>query len=327
MATAWPKDAAGVGVAARSIAEKITALSGGRIAVELFAAGELAPQDQVFDAVAAGKAELGHGASYFWQSKDKAFHFFTAIPFGLTATEHAAWILYGGGAALWERAYEPFGVIPFYAGSSGPQPAGWFMKEIRRPEDLRGLTMRMEGLGGEIMRRLGAHVVALPPDRFASALKDGSVQAVEWIGPSSDLALGLDGAAKFYYMPGFHEIGPALELTVNKAAFTALPEDLKLVIRTAAMAGATESLADFTDANMRAWRTLTERGVAFRSFPLAVVKAAAREAEAILKELADASPMATEVHSAFVAYRERAAAYSRVADLAALKTRDLGLSG
>jgi TRAP-type mannitol/chloroaromatic compound transport system substrate-binding protein len=327
MATAWPKDAPGVGVNAQRLADRITALSGGRLTVKLFAAGELAPRDQVFDAVSAGSAELGHGASYYWQSKDPAFHFFTAIPFGLTATEHAAWIRFGGGAELWQRTYEPFGVLPFYVGSSGPQAAGWFTKEIRNLEDLRGVAMRIEGLGGEVMRRLGATVVALPPAGFVDGLKTGTVNAVEWIGPANDLALGLNRAAKFYYMPGFHEIGPALELTVNKAAYETLPDDLKAVIAAAAAASATETLADFTHSNIRAMKTLVDQGIEVRSFPVAVIKAAARESAALLQEIAGASPMAAEVHAAFMAYRDRAVAYSRVSDLAALKIRELGLTG
>lgn len=327
MATAWPKEAPGVGVNARRLADKITALSGGRLTVKLFAAGELVPADQVFDAVSAGTAELGHGASYYWHSKDQAFHFFTAVPFGLTATEHAGWIYFGGGAALWERAYEPFGVIPFYAGSSGPQAAGWFMKEIRTLEDLRGVTIRIEGLGGEVMRRLGATVVPLKPDKFVSGMKDGTVNAVEWIGPANDLAIGLNRTAQFYYMPGFHEIGPALELTVNRAAYEALTDDLKAIIRTAAMASAAETLADFTYSNIRAMQTLIDQGIEIRSFPVAVIKAAAREAEALLKEVSSASPMAGEVYDAFIDYRDKAAAYCRNGELAALKIRELGLAG
>jgi TRAP-type mannitol/chloroaromatic compound transport system substrate-binding protein len=327
MATAWPKEAPGVGVNARRLADKITTLSGGRLTVKLFAAGELVPADQVFDAVSTGTAELGHGASYYWQSKDPAFHFFTAVPFGLTATEHAGWIYFGGGAALWERAYEPFGVIPFYAGSSGPQAAGWFMKEIRTLEDLRGVTIRIEGLGGEVMRRLGATVVSLKPDKFVSGMKDGTVNAVEWIGPANDLAIGLSRTAQFYYMPGFHEIGPALELTVNRAAYEGLTDDLKAVIRTAAMASASETLADFTHANIRAMQTLIDQGIEIRSFPVAVIKAAAREADALLKEVSAASPMAGEVYDAFIDYRDKAAAYCRNGELAALKIRELGLAG
>jgi TRAP-type mannitol/chloroaromatic compound transport system substrate-binding protein len=326
MATTWPKDSPGVGVNARRLAEMIGAMSGGRIVVKLFAAGELVPADQVFDAVSSGNAELGHSASYFWQSKDQAFQFFTGVPFGLTAMEHAGWLYFGGGQQLWERAYQPFGVVPFYAGSSGPQAAGWFVKEIRTLDDLRGVQMRISGLGAEVFRRLGVSVVQMPPNKIVEALRSGALTAAEWIGPWNDLALGLGSAARLYYMPGFHEIGPALELIVNQAAWNSLPVDLKEIVRRAAMASANETYADFTYHNIGALKSLTDQGVEIRSFPVAILEAAAKEAAAILAEIATASPMAAEVHESFVAYRARAAEYCRSGDLAALKIREVALS-
>ena len=326
MATTWPKDSPGVGVNALRLAEMIGAMSGGRLTVKLFAAGELVPPDEVFDAVSAGTAELGHSASYYWQAKDQAFHFFTGVPFGLTAMEHAGWLYFGGAQQLWERAYQPFGVVPFYAGSSGPQAAGWFVKEVRTLDDLKGVEMRVAGLGAEVFRRLGVSVVQMPPGKMVEALKSGSLTAAEWIGPWNDLALGLGSAAKFYYMPGFHEIGPALELIVNQAAWSGLPADLKEIVRRAAMASATESYADFTYHNIGALRALTDQGAEIRSFPVAILEAAAKEAAAILAEIATASPMAAEVHDSFVTYRARAAEYCRSGDLAALKIREVGLT-
>src|SRR5690606_28878062 len=124
----------------------------GRIRIEVFGAGELVPPFEVFDAVSAGTAELGHGAPYFWQGKDRVFHYFTGVPFGLTAAEHSGWLYFGGAQELWERSYEPHGVVPFYAGSSGPQAGGWFSRPVDTLDDLRGLNMRIAGLGGEVMR-------------------------------------------------------------------------------------------------------------------------------------------------------------------------------
>lgn len=327
MATTWPKDAPGVGVNARRLAEMIGVMSAGRLTVKLFAAGELVPADQVFDAVSAGTAELGHSASYYWQAKDQAFHFFTGVPFGLTAIEHAGWLYFGGGQSLWERAYQPFGIVPFFAGSPGPQAAGWFMTEVRTLDDLKGVKMRIAGLGAEIFRRLGVVIVPMSPVKMVEALKSGELTAAEWIGPWNDLALGLNRVTKFYYMPGFHEIGSALELIVNQAAWNSLPVDLKEIVRRAAMASATESWADFTYHNIAGLKTLTDQGVEIRSFPVVILQAAARESEAILAEIAGASPMAAEVHQSFIAYRSRAAEYCRSADLAALKIREIALAG
>jgi TRAP-type mannitol/chloroaromatic compound transport system substrate-binding protein len=326
MVTAWPKDMPGVGVNARRIAEMIGAMSGGRLTVKLFGAGEFVAGDRVFDAVSVGTAELGHSAAYYWQAKDRAFHYFTGVPFGLTAIEHAGWLYFGGGLALWERAYQPFGVVPFLAGSTGPQAAGWFMTEIRTLDDLRGVKMRIAGLGAEVFRRLGVTIVPVPATKIVDALKNGQLTAAEWIGPWNDLALGFNRSAKFYYMPGFNEIGSAIELIVNQAAWSALPIDLKEIVRRAAMASAMESYADFTYHNIDAFQSLAALGVEVRSFPVAILEAAAREAEAILAEIANSSPMATEVHQSFAAYRNRAAEYCRSSDLAALKIREVALS-
>src|SRR5690606_38236521 len=139
MATYWPKDAPGVGANAQRLADTIAALSSGRMTVQVFPAGDLVAPNQVFDAVSTGKAEMGHGSPYFWAAKDPAFNYFSGVPFGLTANEHAAWLAAAGGQALWERAYEPFGVLPFYTGSTGSQAAGWFKREIQKPEDFKGL--------------------------------------------------------------------------------------------------------------------------------------------------------------------------------------------
>jgi TRAP-type mannitol/chloroaromatic compound transport system substrate-binding protein len=327
MATAWPKDTPGLSSNARRIAEMVGAMSGGRLSIKVFAAGDLVPGDQVFDAVSAGTVEAGHGAAYYWQAKDQAFHFFTGVPFGLTAVEHAAWLYFGGGQSLWERAYQPFGVVPFFAGSPGPQAAGWFMQDVRTLDDLKGVKMRIAGLGAEVFRRLGVTIVPMPVPKIVDAMKSGALTAVEWVGPWNDLALGLNQVASFYYMPGFNEIGSALELTVNQSAWQALTPDLKEIVRRAAMASAGETLADFTYHNMAAFRTLIDRGVEIRSFPVAILQAAAAESAAILAELADASPIAGEVHASFTEYRESAAAYSRNSDLAALKMREIALSG
>ncbi|NLH83251.1 MAG: TRAP transporter substrate-binding protein, partial [Phyllobacteriaceae bacterium] len=210
MVTSWPKNSPGVGVNAQRLADSITAMSNGRLTVQLYAAGELVPAFECFDAVSSGAAEMAHGSPYFWQGKEKAFHFFTGIPFGLFANEHMGWIWFGGGQALWEKAYAPFGVQPFYCGSSGPQAGGWFRKEIKTVDDFKGLKMRIAGLGGEVLRRLGVNVVLLPPGEIFQAMQSGTIDAAEWVGPWNDLAFGLFRVAKNYYMPSFFEFGPAL---------------------------------------------------------------------------------------------------------------------
>jgi TRAP-type mannitol/chloroaromatic compound transport system substrate-binding protein len=326
MATCWAKDAPGVAGNAQRLADTIAALSNGRMTVQVFPAGDLVAPNQVFDAVSTGKAEMGHGSPYFWAAKDPAFNFFSGVPFGLTAGEHAAWLAAGGGQALWERAYEPFDVLPFYAGSTGPQAAGWFRREIQKPEDFKGLAIRITGLGADVLKRLGANPVLLPQGDIAAALEAGTIDAAEWVGPWNDLALNLPRAAPFCYMPAFHELATALELTVNKAAFDALPDELKAIVRAAAQATASATSADFTANNIIALPMLIDRGTVLKPFPDTVIEALAKTSADILAEIGESSPMAKEVHPAFILFRKKAVAYAAVAEGAAIAMRARALA-
>ncbi len=327
MTMSWPRNSPGVGVNAQRLAEMITTMSGGRLTVELYAGGELVPPFEVFDAVSSGVAQMGHATPYYWQGKDKAFHFFTGVPFGLTAAEYSGWLYFGGGQELWQRAYEPFGVLPFYAGSSGPQAGGWFRKEINSLSDLQGIKMRIAGLGGEAMRKLGVNVVLLPPGEIFSAMQSGTVDAAEWVGPWNDIAFGLYKVAKYYYMPAFHEIGPALEATVNKKAYGALPGDLQEIVKRAVMASASESYADFTYGNVKSFAPLlAKEGVKLKTFPDDVMQALYRASEESLVEISGTSPLAKEIYESFTSYRKEANNYAQASDLAALKMRAFAMN-
>jgi TRAP-type mannitol/chloroaromatic compound transport system substrate-binding protein len=324
MATSWPKNTPGPGVNAQRVADMITTMSGGRLTVQLFAAGELVPAFEVFDAVSSGAAEMGHASPYFWQGKEKAFHFFTGVPFGLFAQEHSGWLWYGGGQQLWEKVYAPFGVVPFYAGSSGPQAGGWFRKEIRTIDDFKGLKMRIAGLGGEVLRRLGVNVVLLPPGEIFQAMQSGTIDAAEWVGPWNDLAFGLYRVAKHYYMPSFFEFSAALEVIVNKKTWEALPADLKEIVRRAAHASAAETIADFAFHNAVSLKPLMEKeGVQVRELPAEIIEALARETKTVMAEIAGSSAVAAEVFTSFEAFRQQSMAYAKVMDLAAYEMREV----
>lgn len=322
MATSWPKNAPGVGVNAQRLANKITAMSGGELTVELHAAGELVPPFEVFDAVSSGTVEMGHATPYYWQGKDQTFHFFTGVPFGLMAHEHTAWIRFGGGQDLWQRAYEPFGVVPFYAGSSGPQAGGWFTKELKSLEDFKGIKMRIAGLGGEVMRRIGVNTVLLPPGEIFPAMQSGAIDAAEWIGPWNDLAFGLYKVANYYYMPAFHELGPALELLVNQDKLASLPTHLQEIVKNAAMASSYEALADFTYHNIVSLEPLlAKEGVEVRTLPDDVVAALGEGTDTVLEELGQTSALAAEVLDSFTNFRAQANAYAKLSDQKAMAMR------
>lgn len=327
MVTTWPKNAPGVGTSAQRLADRIGRMSGGRLEVELFAAGELVPAFEALDAVQQGVAEMSHGASFFWLGKSAALNYFGSIPFGLMKTEIEGWLLAGGGDALWRDAMAEFDVLPFYAGSSGTSAGGWFRKEINGLGDLQGLKIRIAGLGAEVMRRLGATPVLTPPSEVFQAMAGGTVDAAELIGPWSDQAFALDRVAPYYYVPGFHEAGPTAEALINRAAFEKLPADLQATVEGAVTAEALAYGADYRFHNVLALGPLVaERGVELRTYPLDVVDALGRTTLEVLEELGASSPLAGRIHASYMDFLAQAIAYGDWFDRPMLAQRSRALS-
>jgi TRAP-type mannitol/chloroaromatic compound transport system substrate-binding protein len=327
MVAPWPKNTPGVGVAAQRFADMVTEMTAGRLTITLFAGGELVPPFEVLDAVQNDTAQIGHATSYYWQGKAKALNLFTTVPFGLMAWEMNGWFTFGDGMALWEETYKPLGVKPFYAGNSGSQAGGWFNKEINTLEDLKGLKMRIAGLGGEVMRRLGAATVLTPPGEIMPALMSGAVDAAEWVSPWLDIAFGLQKAAKYYYMPAFHEPGPSLEVIVNQGRYDALPDDLKAIIKFAAHATNSITLADFTYNNTMVFAEMKEKypQVEIRTFPEPVLEAMGKATTEVLEDMAAEDPMTAKVYASFKAFNEKCARYQAHADLPTLRAREIAL--
>jgi TRAP-type mannitol/chloroaromatic compound transport system substrate-binding protein len=325
MVTAWPKNTPGVGVNAQRFADRLQAMSGGRLVVHLYAAGELVPGFEALDALTSGTADMAHSTPYYWVGKAPALNYFTGVPFGFTALELYSWLRFGGGQELWEEVYAPFGVVPFYAGSSGAQAGGWFNRLIETVDDFKGLKFRIAGLGAEVMRRLGATTVTTPPGEIATSLGSGAVDGADWVGPWNDIAFGLNRFAKYYYMPGFAEPGPSLEVIITKARYDALPVDLKAVLRAAAEATALETIADFTFHNIEAYESmLREQGVDVRRFPDAVVDKLAEVTAAVLEDLAASDPLSGKVDQSFRAFLAKARAYAPAAEEGFLAMRSRG---
>ena len=213
--TSWPPKFPGLGIAVNNLAERIDRASAGRLKIKVYGAGELVPAFEVFDAVSRGVVEMGHDASYYHKGKVDAAQFFAAIPFGLNYLELNGWLYYGGGLELWRELYEPFNLVPFPCGNTGVQMGGWFKKPINSIEDLKGLKMRIPGLGGEVLRRAGGTPVTMPGGAIFTALQTGAIQATEWVGAYNDVAFGLHKPAKDYYYPGFHEPGALPECILD----------------------------------------------------------------------------------------------------------------
>ncbi len=316
LVTTWPPNFPGLGTGAADFARRVEACSAGRLKIKVYGDGELVPAFEVFDAVSAGTAEVGHAAAYYWKGKLEAASFFGAIPFGFNNQEMNAWLYHGGGLELWQEAYAPFGLLPLPAGNSGCQAGGWFRREIRSVADLKGLKMRIPGLGGEVLARAGGTPVTMPGSEIFTALQTGAIDATEWIGPYNDLAFGFHKAAKYYYFPGWHEPGPALEMIINRRAWDALPEDLQAIVR--ACAGATNDImfAEFTARSAEALQTLVaDHGVQVRQFPDEVLQTLYRLSEQVLDEKAARDPLFARVLQSVRSFRRVVRPYIRTAEL------------
>jgi TRAP-type mannitol/chloroaromatic compound transport system substrate-binding protein len=316
MVTTWPRDFPGLGTAAQRLADSITAMSAGRLTVKVFAAGELVPPFESFDAVSGGAAEMYHAIEHYWQDRSRAFNFFAAVPFGLTASEMAAWIYDGGGQALWDELAAGFNVKPFQVGNTGVQMGGWFNRQINGLDDFKGLKMRMPGLGGEVVQRIGAVTVSLPGAQIFPSLHSGAIDASEWGGPWNDLELGLYKVAKYYYYPGFHEPGTALSAGVNLKLWKSLGADEQALIAHAMAAENARATAEYNARNAAALETLRRKHkVDLRRFPDDVLRAAGAAAGEVLAGIAAAGdPLLRRIYENFRAFRKPALAWSHHGD-------------
>ena len=325
MVTAWPKNLPGPGVAAQLLADRITALSGGRLQVKLFAAGELVPGRGVFDAVSEGTAELYHAVPAYWGSKSKGILLFGSQPFGLRADEQYGWLAHGGGQALYDEIYARFNLKPFLCGNSGPQWAGWFRKEIESVEDLRGLRFRTAGLASEMAAKLGMAVQAMGGRAMFQGLQSGALDAGEFLGPWTDSALGYYQIAKNYYWPGVGEPSSAEECGINKRAFEALEPDLQQAIEAACKSLYNDVWTEYTTKHAIALRKLVaDHGVQVRMLPESVMVAMGNAAGEVMTELReDSDALVRRIVESFLAYRSSVAAYMVHADNGQMNARAL----
>ncbi|MEO1016684.1 MAG: TRAP transporter substrate-binding protein [Pseudomonadota bacterium] len=325
MVTSWPRNLPGPGVSAQRLADRITTMSHGRIEIKLYAADEIVPAFGVMDAVGSDTAQIGHTAAVFWMGKIKASAFFLAMPYGLTPLEHNSWIEQGGGQELWDALYADLGVKPFMAGNTGMSMGGWFKDELRSKADLNGLKFRMPGLGGEMYAGMGIVQVSIPPGQILPELQKGTIDAAEFAGPSSDLALALFRAAPYYYWPGLHEPNGTGECLINRPVWEGLDSTLKTVIVNACAAENAAALAEAEMRNAEALRVLVEdHSVQLRQFPSDIEEAARPVARDVLAQFKSRGGLDAQIHDSYVAMLERERRWSNVSVRAFLDARDRG---
>lgn len=321
--SSWPRDFPGLGISAQRLSARISELTEGAIKTTYFAAGEKVGAFDVFDDVASGNSQGYIAADYYWKGKHAGWSAYCAIPFGLTYTEMDAWIKYGGGQELWDKLASEFGLKNFAAGNTGVQMGGWFNKEIESPEDFKGLKMRIPGLGGDVMAKLGASPVSLPGGQIFENLVSGAIDATEWVGPYNDFFLKFYEAAKFYYWPGMHEPGSQLALGMNASWWGTLTKTQQAIIQAACNEENARQMAE-TNANNGTFLTklINEHGVQLREFNDDVYDAFGQAANEVLEEARAHSPLARDIFDSVIAARKDIGSWTAIADAAYVQKRN-----
>lgn len=303
MVTTWPANYPVFQEGAEKFAADVRRISQQRLLVQVYSGGELVPPLQVFDAVSQGTIEMGHGSAYYWAGKVPEAQFFSSVPFGMTAKGMNAWLYHGGGLELWREVYAPFNVIPFPMGNTGVQMGGWFRKRIDSIEDIKGLRMRIPGLGGKVLKRAGGNPVLLPGSEVYTALERGIIDATEWVGPFHDMRLGLNRTAEYYYFPGWHEPGTEFELIINSQKWAELPEDLQLIVETVAASVSQWIYAKMEFHNQAALKELrSQQNVQVLEFPPQVLQELKRLSRETMDEEAAKDPNFKKVYDAYTKF-------------------------
>ncbi len=312
MATSWPGSLDTIYGGATTVCERVSVMTDGRFEIKPFEAGEIVPGLQVLDAVQSGTVQCGHTASYYYIGKNSALGFATSVPFGLTAQQQNAWLYHGGGLQAIQDIYADFGVINFPAGNTGAQMGGWFKRQIQSLADLKGLKMRIPGLGGKVMTRLGVNVQVLPGSDIFLALDRGTIDAAEWVGPYDDEKLGLQKTAPYYYYPGWWEPGPTLDVLVNRSEWDKLPAEYQEIFKTAAYEANINMLAKYDALNREAIGRLTDSGTKLTRYSDDILKAAQESAFDLYEENAGKNADFKKVYGQWKTFREQIYQWNRV---------------
>lgn len=322
LATTWPKDFPGLGEGANRFARRITTSTGGKIQVEVYSAGELVPAFDVFDAVAAGDIDMYHASEAYWQDKARVFNFFSAVPLGMTANEIDAWLLHGGGQRMWDTLSASFGIKPFICGNTTVQMAGWFQDEVNNVQDLTRLTMRIAGLGAEVLRQVGGNALTVPGGEIVEAMQTRKVDACEFMGPWVDKSLGLQDVARYYYYPGLHQPGEAISVGMNLALWNELNAEERGIVRDAAHAENTTLLAEFNARNGSALRDLiTNDGVQVRRLDRLIFRTLSLAARDVVESVGAEDGFSRQVYNSFVDFRRQVARWTELSDQAYVEAR------
>ena len=315
MVTTWPPNFPVLGEACNLFAQWVDEMSGGRLKIKVYGAGELIPALECFDAVKSGTAEIGNGVAYYWAGKSAATQFFAGVPFGMNAQQMNAWIYAGGGQELYDELYAKFNLVPMLGGNTGVQMGGWFNKQINTIEDFKGLKMRMPGLGGKVLERVGASAVLSAGSEIFTNLERGVIDATEWIGPYHDYKMGFHKIAKYYYGPGWHEPGTGLEYIINKNKFDNLSSDLQAILRAASARANSWVLAEFEAKNNSYLKKIIEDSKAeIRTFSPEVLSILRKATDKVIDDITNSDAECKKIYRAYTTFKEGVTNWSKLTE-------------
>jgi len=314
LASSFPRSLDTIYGAAEVMAKRVAACTGGKFQIQVFAGGEIVPPFGVVDAVQSGTVQAAHTAPYYFWGKDPAFALDTAIPFSLNARQTNAWQIFGGGMELFREFYKTYNIIQVPCGNTGAQMGGWFRKEIKTVADLKGMKMRIGGMAGKVMEKLGVVPQLLPGGDIYPALEKGTIDAAEWVGPYDDEKLGFNKIAKYYYYPGWWEGGPQIDAYFNINEFNKLPKEYQNILEAACWEANTYMLAKYDAQNPAALKRLVGGGTQLRSFSKDIMVASYKAALQVYEELSAKSPAFKKIYASMIKFRDEELLWFRVAE-------------
>lgn len=321
--SSFARDAPGIGTGSQRLAKRIEALSEGAIKTIFYAAGEKVGPFDVFDEVVSGNADAYVSGEYYWKGKHPAFAYFTTVPFGMTFAERSCWIQYAGGQDLWDEVSGNFGLKALPCGATGTQMAGWFNKKINSIEDFNGLKMRIPGLGGDVMAKLGVSPISLPGTQVYESIVNGTIDAIEWMGPYADYYMKLYEAAKYYYYPGMHEPDAQQALGMNKAWWSGLTPWEQTVITTAALEQSSGQYFEIQSKNgYYLKKMIEENGITLRRFDEEIFDAFGEAAKEVMQQTRDYDALTAKVHDHFTATLQEIGYWQGISEVAYVTQRN-----
>jgi TRAP-type mannitol/chloroaromatic compound transport system substrate-binding protein len=314
LASSFPKTLDTIFGACDKFSKRVAELTGGKFVIRNFAAGEIVPGLQVMDAVQAGTVEMGHTPAYYYFGKDPTFCFDCAVPFGLTSRQQTAWMDQGGGRELMREFYKGYGIINFMAGNTGTQMGGWFRKEIKTLNDMKGLKMRIAGFAGRVMERMGVVPQQIPAGDVYAALEKGTIDAAEWVGPYDDEKLGLVKVAPHYYSPGWWEAGPQLSFYINLKEWDKLPKEYQAAIEVASYECHVVMQAEYDAKNPAALARLMKNGAKLHNFSKEIMDESYKISMAVMEEEAAKNPKFKKIYEPWKRFRQDQNQWASVAE-------------